>query len=39
MRQIGEECLEATGKPLHALMKVGKSLQVTDVTEDLILGD
>lgn len=37
--QVGEERLEATGKPLHALMKVGQSLQVTDVTQDLILGD
>lgn len=39
MGQVGEERLEATGKPLHALMKVGQSLQVTDVTQDLILGD
>ena len=39
MRQVGEEGLEATGQPLHALVKVGQSLEVTDVTKDLILGD
>lgn len=37
--QVGEEGLKAAGKPLHALMKVGQSFQVTDITKDLILGD
>lgn len=37
--QDGEECLEASGKPLHALVDIGQSLQVADVTQDLILGD
>lgn len=39
MRQVGEEGLQATGEPLHALMEVGQSLQVTDVAQDLVLGD
>lgn len=39
LRQVGEEHLEANGEPLHALMKVGQSLQVADVTQDLILRD
>lgn len=39
MRQGGEERLEATSKPLHALMKVGQGFQVTYITEDLILWD
>lgn len=37
--QVGEERLEASGEPLHALVEIGQSLQVADVTQDLILGD
>lgn len=37
--QVGKERLEAGGKPLHTLMDICQSLQVTDVTQDLILGD
>lgn len=37
--QVGEERLKPTSEPLHALMKVCQSLQITDVTQDLILGD
>lgn len=39
MRQGGEEGLEAAGEPLHALVQVGQSLQVADITQDLVLGD
>lgn len=39
LRQGGEEGLEAGGQPLHALVQVGQSLQVADVTQDLVLGD
>lgn len=39
MGQVGEERLKPTSEPLHALMEVGQSLQITDVTQDLILGD
>lgn len=39
LRQGGEEGLEAGGEPLHALVQVGQSLQVADVTQDLVLGD
>lgn len=39
VRQCGEERLEATGKPFHALVKVGQCLEVTDITQDLILWD
>lgn len=37
--QAGEEGLEAGGQPLHALVQVGQSLQVTDVAQDLVLRD
>lgn len=39
MGQVGEERLKPTSEPLHALMEVSQSLQITDVTQDLILGD
>lgn len=39
VRKIGKESLEAASEPLHALMNVGQSLQVTDISQDLILGD
>lgn len=39
VRQGGEERLEATSEPFHALMQVGQCFEVTDVTQDLILRD
>lgn len=35
--QVAEEAPEAGGEPLHALLQVSESLQITDVPQNLIL--